>query len=315
MRPRRSRSRSRQLSGTVVDTERPHSLVHDAQIQSSREDDYPAPLIDCLEFDLTRLDSSEDEPPIRSEAGRNVVPRLADIEDISSTVLHKDVGHDEFTPVSMRRSSQRAGFSPIKSWTIQPIRPSDGQWKPERSKVGVDQRGGTSMPENIPEEWESSGESDGEEVTQVDVDHRTVNGDEDQSEISEDPEHEDDEAEATPELLLVPPTQKHVERIRQFGLRQSGGGFPGPSSGHENSSHVHQRSVQGCSESGSGRDQKRPRDGERRGVDQRLEIVSPAAPDAAVPTTERWLHSTILAQVGVAHARRQCVLFGPFASS
>ena len=35
-------------------------------------------LMDSLEFDLTRLDSSDDEPLIRSKAGRNVMPRLAD---------------------------------------------------------------------------------------------------------------------------------------------------------------------------------------------------------------------------------------------
>ena len=63
----------------------------------------------------------------------------------------------------------------------------------------------------------------------------------------------------------------HVARVCQSGLRESGGGLPGPSSGHENSSHVHERSVQGCSESWSGGDLKGRVDRKRRGVHQRME--------------------------------------------
>ena len=264
-----------QVEATVLDSpvqtrqgRRSQRSIPSTQLDASWE--HPGP---TLELDLTRSDSSDDE--LLNPAG-HVMPCLADREEISSTVVCHDLGQEEFTPVTEgRRSPQKAVPSTSAIGQSNRYAPwmDDGSRKGHRRLVLINS-GGTSMPDQTPQEMESIGESGGEEKTHAEVEDRT-------SVCSEDVVGEGDEVEVMHDLLLVP-QQRTMS--------------PDPSSGHENSSNVHERSVPGCSESWSGRDQKGPVNVKRRGVDQRMETLSVAAADVVDPTTQRRPHSTT--QVG-----------------
>ena len=83
--------------------------------------------------------------------------------------------------------------------------------------------------------------------------------------------------------------RQRIARVCQSGLHESGGGLLGPSSGHENSSYVHERSVQSCSESWSGGGASRQETKRCRPEDGNCFIV---AADVVISPTERRLDST-----------------------
>ena len=135
-----------------------------------------------MEFDLTQLDSSDDQCNL-ADAGRKVMPRLGDRDDNSSTVLAHNFGQEEFIPVPEgRRSCQKAVHSASTSGHSNRYAPlmDDGSQRGLRRLVLIN-GGGTSMPDNTQDDWDSSEEPVDEEVTHAEVEDRTTNVEEDQS--------------------------------------------------------------------------------------------------------------------------------------
>ena len=119
-------------------------------VDASWEDPGPT-----LEFDLTQLDSSDDQCN-ETNACRNVMPRMGDRDADSSAVFPHSVGQQALIPVSGgRKSCLKAVHSGSSAQSNHhALLMDDGSPRGVRRLVLIN-GGGTSRPDNTQDDWDS----------------------------------------------------------------------------------------------------------------------------------------------------------------